>query len=137
MPDSTNAPLSTDIRQQPVLLVDDDPVVIHLLSSALTAAGYTVQTAKSAAQCLLLLQGGQAQGPLPQLILLDVQLADKPGPVLLQEIRQHSDWAAIPVALVSANSEREVRAQFPQLGPEYFLEKPFPPETVVELLRRI
>lgn len=111
-----------------ILIVDDDPIVRHLLSSVLTAAGHTVTSAPSGAHCISILSEQLKTSSPPNVIILDLQLDDMPGSEVLTRIRQISQPAHIAVVMCSANTEEEVRKTYPGLDMDCFLEKPFPME---------
>ena len=68
-----------------ILIADDDPVVRHLLSSVLSAAGHTVETAESGSRCIEMLREKAASNTLPDLLFLDLQLADMAGAEVLEK----------------------------------------------------
>lgn len=116
-----------------ILIVDDDPVVRHLLGSVLRAAGHEVDIATNGAECLAKLNA--APDGAPDVVFLDLQLPDMTGADLLERIRALGGAVRPSVAMLTANSEAETRRLFPGLAPEYFLEKPFPPQRANEVVR--
>lgn len=116
-----------------LLIADDDPVVRHLLSAMLTGAGYAVKTVGSGQECMQLISSLSITGELPQLIFLDLQLADVSGAEVLLQIRAATPHR-IPVVLISAQSESEARSSAPGIDADAFLEKPFSPEKAIKLV---
>lgn len=120
-----------------VLIADDDPVVRHLLSSVLSAAGFEVLLAETGAICLNKVQECErAHAPL-SLLFLDLQLSDMSGADVLLRIRERPSVDRLPVVILSANSEEEVRLHFPSMDADMYLEKPFPPEKIVQVARKL
>lgn len=119
-----------------ILIVDDDPVVRHILGSVLKAAGHIVEQALSGAACIELLSN-RTGDDFPALIFLDLQLGDMTGADVLAEIRRITAPNDVPVIMLSANSEAETQALFPELKADGYLEKPFPPQRVLEVLQAV
>jgi DNA-binding response OmpR family regulator len=120
-----------------VLIVDDDPVVRHILGSVLKSAGYQAIHCVSGEQCLSLLREQLSTGTLPLLIFLDLQLGDMTGAQVIREIRRITEPEHLPVVLLSANTKDETLQMFPDLKADNYLEKPFPPQRVLELLEEV
>ena len=119
-----------------ILIADDDPVVRHLLSAVLRGAGFIVAEVQDGNSCLKFIRERSESGTLPSLVLLDLQLEDLTGAEVLEGIRASTSPIHLPVVMLSANSEDEVRATFPSLDADCFLSKPFPPDTVLEIIDR-
>ncbi len=117
-----------------ILLADDDPVVAHIVASMLQGAGHRVVRAASGERCLELIRDGVASGSLPDLVLLDVQLLDMTGHAVLNEIRVITGTQRLPTVMISSNSEAETAKAFPNLDADGYLEKPFTPQRVQEIV---
>lgn len=91
----TPAPETTEARKW-VLVVDDDPAVRTLFVDILQKAGYRVVGAEDGyvAEDLI-------RDLFPDLILLDLHMPRGSGFSLLNNIRQHPGWQAIPILIVS------------------------------------
>ena len=100
-----------------VLVVDDEPQIQRLLTVALNAAGFQVQTAKTGAQALRL-----AATAAPDVIVLDLGLPDRDGKDVLRDIRQFS---TTPVIILSARDREAEKIEALDLGADDYVEKPF------------
>lgn len=80
-----------------ILIIDDDPTVIVVLGAALRSLGQ-VRFAKRAADGLRL-----AHQATPHLVLLDLNLPDRPGLQVLADLRATPRLAAVPVLLMSGS----------------------------------
>jgi DNA-binding response OmpR family regulator len=109
-----------------VLLIEDDPAVAQVLIEALENAAYRVVHAPSGAQAKVLL----AQA-LPDLIILDLILADTDGLVLCADIRARCDT---PIIVCSATTRKRDALLALRLGADDFVPKPF---DLSELLTRV
>ena len=109
-----------------MLVVDDEPQILRSLRTALTAAGYDIQTAATGEEALRLLQGR-----LPDLVILDLVLPGISGLEVCRRLREHS---SVPILVLSARGEERDKVAALDLGADDYLTKPF---GVEELLARI
>ena len=105
-----------------VMLVDDDTELLRLYESVLVKDGYTVQTAYSAQSALEQLERQQ-----PELILIDVHMPDCGGIELGQIIRQHVEFAHIPMLFMSATADTDLQLACARLANDEFINKPIEP----------
>jgi two-component system KDP operon response regulator KdpE len=113
--------------QAKVLVVDDEPRVVRLVSEVLKAVGYQVIAAASGQAALEMLALEQ-----PDLVLLDVLLGSGPsGYQVCRRMREFSDVAVI--MLTAKATENDVLAGF-EAGADDYLTKPF---SARELLARV
>ena len=123
------------MSEQPrILVVDDDPAILQLLTDILSAQGFRIDGAPSARRCFELIS--EPNQP-PDLILLDVMLPDISGFDALERIRKSTATSAIPVAVISTLPERSYRRRADELGADEYLQKPFKPMEVVEAVKRL
>ena len=109
-----------------LLIVDDDPEVRGMLSRLLEVEGYKVSEATTGAEALATLGSTQ-----PDLVILDVMLAQENGFDVLAAMRRTSD---IPVILVTAKDQETDRVLGLKLGADDYVVKPFSP---AELAARV
>lgn len=109
-----------------ILIVEDDPHIVHFLRSALQAAHYAIDVADSIAQAL-----ERCTDYRSALVVLDLGLPDGDGKIFLKTLRSVSD---IPVLILSArNSEDEIVSCL-DIGADDYCVKPV---GVPELLARV
>ncbi|WP_019142388.1 sigma 54-interacting transcriptional regulator [Noviherbaspirillum massiliense] len=101
-----------------ILLVDDDPDLLRLLSMRLTAAGYRVTEAASAEAAQLQLALGR-----PSLVITDVRLPGRDGLALFDDIR--TQYAGLPVILLTAHGTIPDAVDAIARGAFAYLTKPF------------
>jgi CheY-like chemotaxis protein len=85
-----------------VLLVEDDPDDVRIISQSLRSSPVPVRltTAADGAQALdMLNRGVEAGDPAPDLILLDLNLPVMNGTEFLSRLRQHATLSAVPVCV--------------------------------------
>jgi adenylate cyclase len=112
-----------------ILVVDDDPKNVKLLSDLLTFKGYAVTTAGSGAAALEQVAAGH-----PDLVLLDVLMPDMTGYEVCRALRLDSSTQMLPVVMVTALDHYEERTRGLEAGADDFLTKPIHPP---ELLARV
>lgn len=117
------------MNQATLLLVDDDPDLLHLLSLRLRAAGYQVHTATSAEQALSLL----AAHP-PEVVLSDVQLPGMDGLRLFDEI--HARNPSLPVILLTAHGTIPDAVSATAKGVFGYLTKPFDAAALLDKIQQ-
>ena len=117
------------------LIVDDDPVVRHILGAILKSLSVIFEAVASGEECLQRIDALKSTGsPLPSILFLDLQLQDQTGIEVLNNIRETIAPAELPVAMLSANSEDELRSMHLTHQPEYYLEKPFTADKVAPII---
>ena len=102
-----------------LLVVDDDRRIRALLSRFLSAEGYRVTTAQSAADARQKLEGLHFD-----LLILDVMMPGETGFDLARAIRKGS---GVPIMMLTARDEKESRIEGLETGADDYLSKPFEP----------
>jgi len=112
---------------QTVLVADDDPTIVHLLTLTLEPDGFRVVTANDG-QTALRLAGLEH----PALILLDWQMPGADGIEVTRALRNHEDPALrdVPVVLITSQTGAENTAAGFAAGVTDYLTKPFRPAHV-------
>ena len=112
-----------------ILVVDDTPANLEVITASLSSVGYTVATAISGERALKRLKNYH-----PDLILLDIQMPGIDGFETCQQLKQNPDTAKIPVIFITALSDVENMAKGFSLGAVDYIGKPF---QELELLTRV
>lgn len=103
-----------------ILVVDDDPHILDLVSIQLTQAGYSVQKASNGFEALDMIEE-----EYPDLAVVDVMMPGMDGYTLTREIRSLTD---IPVLLLTAKGELEDKEKGFLSGSDDYMVKPFEPK---------
>lgn len=114
-----------------VLIIDDDPMVRQLTRMSLTQE-YTCLEAADAESAYRLLDHER-----PELIILDWVLPGLSGPNFFKRLQRDRDLAKIPVIIVSARGEEQVKKTATELGAAGHLSKPFNVKALRELVGEI
>ena len=112
-----------------ILVVDDEPESLRLLTNILHAHGYQVRPADTGELAL-----ESAREKAPDLILLDIRMPGLDGFEVCRRLKADLKTRDIPVMFLSASQEVEGRVEGLQLGAVDFVTKPFRRE---ELLARV
>ena len=123
------APARPDFSLGRVLVVEDDPDIRRLLGHLLRPAGYLVEETGTAGEGLAALRA-----KCPDLVLLDLELPDRNGHEVLEEIRSDPATRLLPVVVLTGHAERHEKIRALREGVTDFIAKPFAPE---ELLPRV
>jgi class 3 adenylate cyclase/CheY-like chemotaxis protein len=114
--------------QERILVVDDVPANVRLLEAILVPSGFAVSSASSGPEALELVAA-----ELPDLVLLDVQMAGMNGYEVCRRIRENEATALLPVVMVTSH-DSEARIDGIRAGADDFVTKPFDQQ---ELLLRV
>jgi len=118
-----------------ILVVDDEPDLLELVRLTLHQAGHQVDTAASGRAALDALRRQR-----PDLLILDLMLPDVSGTELCRRLRADSEYASLPVIMLTAKADEVDRVVGFELGADDYVTKPFSPRELVlrvsALLRR-
>lgn len=113
-----------------VLLIDDDPVLLAVVTHKLTGCGYRVVTAADGAIGL-----SQARAEKPDIIVLDMMMPTLDGRQVLNELQADSILASVPVIVLTARRGEHDVIEALQRGD--YLAKPFSPDELVARIARL
>lgn len=116
-------------RRRRILVVDDEPRMIHFIRLNLEHDGFEVYQATSGIKTL-----DQFRDQLPDLILLDVMMPDIDGFETLRLIREISN---VPVIMLTAKGDEDDRVKGLELGADDYITKPFSPRELVSRVRAV
>ncbi|HEY6085452.1 MAG TPA: response regulator, partial [Nitrospira sp.] len=115
------------VTQDPlILLIEDEPEIRRFLRTSLPVEGYRLIESTSGQEGLT-----QAAARNPDLILLDLGLPDMDG---LDVIKQVRTWTTLPILIISARDQEQMKVDALDLGADDYVTKPF---GIPELLARI
>jgi DNA-binding response OmpR family regulator len=110
-------------RNMHILVVDDDPVILHYLKIMFTKKQYKATFLSSTDKNVVTSVG-------PDVILMDVWLGDEDGKEVCRSIKQHPATSSIPLMMMS--SSREAAKKCIEAGADDFILKPFDIETLLK-----
>jgi two-component system OmpR family response regulator len=113
-----------------ILVVDDEPNIVDVISMALRYQGFAVQTASTGAEAL-----AAAEAFRPHLIVLDVMLPDMEGFEVAR--RLGADRARVPIVFLTARDATEDKIRGLTTGGDDYVTKPFSLEELVARIRTV
>lgn len=115
-----------------ILIVEDEPDILELLSYNLRQAGFEVHTAEEGEEALRL-----AEEKTPDLIVLDLMLPGIDGLELCRLLKQREPLRRVPVLMLTAKAEEVDRIVGLELGADDYVTKPFSPRELVLRIKAI
>ncbi len=112
-----------------ILIVDDDPSLLRLLSLRLESAGYQVKTVESAEKALASMAIFQ-----PYLIITDLRMGGMDGMALFETV--HGRYPALPVIILTAHGSIPDAVAATKRGVFGFLTKPFDTQRLMEQVEK-
>ncbi len=109
-----------------VLVVDDEPDAVELVSFNLKAAGYEVVTADDGNEAIK-----RARQHSPDLVLLDVMLPEVDGLEVCKLLRRDPVTSGVPIIMLTAKAAEIDRVLGLELGADDYMTKPFSPRELV------
>jgi DNA-binding response OmpR family regulator len=116
-----------------VLVVEDDPDLLTLITRVLEKEKYQVQTANNGEAGLAL----AAARPKPNLIISDIMMPDMDGLEMVRRIKDDPNTKPTPVIFLTAKqTPKDVIAGI-QAGARHYLTKPFKMQELIEKVRSV
>lgn len=115
-----------------VLTVDDSRTMRDMLRLALDSAGFTVRQAEDGMHGLEVLQQNR-----PDVIVTDINMPRMDGFGFIEAVRSSDDYGAIPILVLTTESDAEKKARARKAGATGWIIKPFEPEKLVAAIRRV
>src|SRR5215207_5931732 len=112
-----------------ILVVDDSPINLKLISAALMPVGYEIVTAQNGREALQ-----RVEGIAPDMVILDVMMPELNGYEVCRRLRQRANLGHLPIMMLTANDSLEERINGLEAGADDYMSKPF---DVSELQARV
>ncbi|MGH2443452.1 MAG: response regulator [Chloroflexota bacterium] len=112
-----------------VLIVDDEPGIVRLITMYLEREGFQTASARTGAEALSIISRSS-----PALVVLDIMLPDIDGWEVCREIRRASD---VPIIMLTAREGDEDKIVGLEIGADDYVTKPFVPRELVARVKAI
>lgn len=113
-------------RKPLVLIADDDPDILMLISLTLERDGYDVMVARDG-----LTAYGAAVERLPHLVVLDMMMPGIDGCEVARRLRANDSTKDVPIVIVTAFAEESQAAMALEAGADAYVKKPFSPRELL------
>ncbi len=118
--------------EEKILVIEDTPVNMELVTDLLEVAGYQVIQAETAETGI-----ERAQAEHPDLILMDIGLPEMDGPEVLQHMQADENLKDLPVIALTAHAMAGDREKYLALGFNDYVTKPIVDEaTLISTIER-
>ncbi len=115
-----------------ILVVDDEPDIVELVSFNLQQEGFEVITAANGWDAV-----EQARAVSPDLILLDLMLPELDGFAVCEILHRHPATESIPIIMLTAWTSEPSRILGLELGADDYVTKPFSPRELMLRVHRV
>jgi signal transduction histidine kinase/DNA-binding NarL/FixJ family response regulator len=118
-----------------ILIIDDSPTVIGVLTSILSNQGYQVESRSDGESgWKRLAAAAEHREPMLDLVLLDINLPGVDGLTVLRRIRSDDRFSLLPVIILTVEADLDTRIKALELGANDYLSKPV---QALELMARV
>ncbi len=119
--------------KEKILIVEDNPQSMRLMTMILKAKGYSLLTAGDGEEAL-----DTATRERPDLIIMDMQLPKKSGFEVTRELKKMPEFSHVPIIAITAYAMKGDREKCIEAGCDGYLSKPINtrelPQIIAELL---
>lgn len=115
-----------------IVIADDDPTIVSLVSLRLGLARYEVLAAGSGVEALALIRSAE-----PLLAILDVDMPGGNGLSVLDDLKNDPRTAQLPVMMLTGERGDETVMMAVGSGASAYMLKPFDPDTLLERVNRL
>jgi len=115
-----------------ILVVDDEKDFLELLSYRLAASDYMISIADNGSKAFI-----KAKEEKPDLILMDVKMPVEDGVSACRRLKEDSRTRNIPVIIISAFPNPEVKTKLLDMGVKDYITKPYNDNELLEKIRNL
>ena len=116
-----------------ILIVDDEPHILKMVSARLKSFGFDIATAENGQEGL-----AKARQFRPDLMIVDVMMPVMDGPTMAEKIRDDLELGQIPMIFLTALVKKEEqKAQDGMIGGNYVIAKPFDAGELLGMVQKL
>ena len=127
------------MEDKKVLVVDDDPDILDVVTMILESQGYSVIVAHDGVECL-----DKLVVERPALLILDLLMPKMDGFAVYRELKapKWSEYHDMPILILTSVREEASRRRYELetgqvLNPDEYLEKPISPEVLIDSMGKL
>jgi len=121
-----------DMSDKTILVVDDEPAIRDMISTALDVAGFECLQAENAQQAHAMIIDEQ-----PDLVLLDWMMPGTSGIELIRRLQREELTKNVPVIMLTAKANEDNVVQGLEVGADDYITKPFSPRALVARINAV
>lgn len=114
------------VKSRKILIADDEPDILEILSFHLKAEGYEVITAKDGRDAV-----DKARRQMPDLIILDMMMPVKNGLEACELLKSNPAFADTPILFLTALNDEETQIKGLETGADDYISKPVSPKVLI------
>jgi len=115
-----------------ILIVDDEPAIISILTTRLEAVGNQVVAAVDGEEALQ-----KAEKEIPDLIVLDIMLPKIDGFKVCRILKYDDRYKDIPIIMLTAKGQEKDKNIGKDVGADKYLTKPYEAEELLDAIRKL
>ncbi|MCI5064422.1 hybrid sensor histidine kinase/response regulator [bacterium] len=123
-------PTEREERPPSILVVDDNPLIVNVLSSLFASQKYEVRSANNGKEALELLEQDDTD-----VIVCDVMMPVLNGHDFFEKVRSVAEYSHIPFIFLTALSEQEEVHAGIESGADDYITKPFDPQRLLAMVK--
>ncbi|WAP67399.1 response regulator [Jiella pelagia] len=117
-----------------ILTIDDSRTMREMLKVTLASSGFTVVQAEDGQHGIEVLEGMDIE---PDVIITDINMPRKDGFQFIEEVRADASRRAIPILVLTTESDAEKKQRARLAGATGWIVKPFDPTKLVDAINRV
>ncbi len=114
-----------------VLIIDDEPELVKAVEVRLKANGYDVEVAYDGKAGI-----DKAKEVRPDLILLDFVMPMMDGYEVARELMADIEIKQIPIVVLTASQQKDLKTRFREIGINAFIVKPFETSELLDMVNK-
>jgi len=115
-----------------ILVVDDEPDILKIVTFRLEKTGYEVKTASNGREAFDLMQKEK-----PDLLLLDLRLPVMSGYEVCKQMKSDENLKDVPIILLTASSSASIEQKTKEFKADDYMIKPFDPEQLLAKVKNM
>jgi two-component system, chemotaxis family, chemotaxis protein CheY len=115
-----------------VMTVDDSRTMREMVAFTLRKAGFEVSEAEDGRKALAALQAAPVDA-----IITDLNMPNMDGVTLIRTLRSDPRWRAVPILMLTTESDASKKAEGKNAGATGWLVKPFDPAKLIDVVKRV
>ena len=117
-----------------ILTIDDSRTMREMLKVTLASSGFTVVQAEDGQHGIEVLEGMEIE---PDVIITDINMPRKDGFQFIEAVRANASRRAIPILVLTTESDAEKKQRARLAGATGWIVKPFDPTKLVDAINRV